>query len=543
MPTNALPRTVSLSATDWVAIALYVVLVGLVTVWTKARRRGGSEDYFLAGRSQHWLIISVAMFAALFSTISFVAIPGEAFAYGLIYSTGLLVLPLAAPLAIWLFLRFFFLSPTYTSYEYLERRFNLPMRLAGSVLFTISQLIYCGVVFYAGAELCQVLVGWRPVATILLAGSFTVLYTTHGGMRTVIMTDVMQAAVLTLGIGAVLWKVLELTGMNPAAIYHFAAAHGHGYGALASRKFYRPDLHTRYDFWLVVFLPLREKLAALSSNQLTVQRLLTTKGYKGAKWATITTSLETVPLVALFWAVGAGLFYYYRGLHPERLPANVLPDQVLGHFIVTELPSPLPGLVLAALLASLMSTTSSAINSSATILYRDGIVRLRWATLGGARETLICKLLSVAVGIVAVGAALLLAFGSSHARGSVLEVNTIWSGVTSVLLAAFLLGVLAPFVSAGPMFLGCLAGGLCSLVLPFLLYYNVPPAQRISFAWLSVPGLVVAIVVAVALSLFQRQRADMTGLTLWTVRGTPDDEPPSTDSPPLPSPELSSPEC
>jgi SSS family transporter len=525
-----------LRVTDWVAIAGYVVLVGLVATWTKARRRGGSEDYFLAGRSQHWFVISIAMFAALFSTISFVAIPGEAFAYGLIYSTGLLVLPLAAPLAIWLFLRFFFLSPTYTSYEYLERRFNLPMRLAGSILFTISQLIYCGVVFYAGAELCEVLVGWRPVMTILLAGSFTVLYTTHGGMRTVIMTDVMQAAVLTLGICAVLWKVLELTGMNPAAIYHFAAAHGRGYGALGSREFYRPELHTRYNVWLVVFLPLREKLAALSSNQLTVQRLLTTnKGYRGAKWATITTSLETVPLVALFWAVGAGLFYYYRGLHPERLPASVGPDQVLGHFIVTELPSPLPGLVLAALLASLMSTTSSAINSSATILYRDGIVRLSWAKLGGARETLICKLLSVAVGIVAVGAGLLLAFGSSHARGSVLEVNTIWSGVTSVLLAAFLLGVLAPFVSAVPMFVGCLAGGVCSLILPFVFYYNVAPAQRISFAWLGVPGLVVAVLVALGLSLLHRQRADMTGLTLWTMKGTvPDTQPPSTDPPPLP---------
>lgn len=531
MPPTPLPRTVSLSPTDWVAIAMYVVLVAAVTAWTKLRRRGGSEDYFLAGRSQHWLVISVAMFAALFSSISFVAIPGEAFAYGLIYSVGLLVLPLAAPLAIWLFLRFFFFSPTYTSYEYLERRFNLPMRLAGSILFTISQLIYCGVVFYAGAQLFEVLVGWRPSVTILLAGSFTVLYTTHGGMRTVIMTDVMQAAVLTLGIGAVLWKVLQLTGMNPAAIYHFAAAHGHGYGALKSPGFYRPDLHTRYNFWLVLYLPLREKLAALSSNQLTVQRLLTTKGYRGAKWATITTSLQTVPLVALFWAVGVGLFYYYRALHPERLPASVGPDQVLGHFIVTELPSPLPGLVLAALLASLMSTTSSAINSSATVIYRDGIVRLRWATLGGARETLICKALSVAVGVAAVGVGLLMTFGSSNTTGSVLEVNTIWSGVTSVLLAAFLLGVLAPFVSAAPMFIGCLAGAACSLWLPFFFYYNVPPAHRISFAWLGVPGFVVAVVVAVFLSLLHRQRADMTGLTLWTIKGAPNTEQPTDDDP------------
>ncbi|HEY2584485.1 MAG TPA: hypothetical protein VGI81_01825 [Tepidisphaeraceae bacterium] len=376
--------------------------------------------------------------------------------------------------------------------------------------------------------------GWRPAVTILLAGSFTVLYTMHGGMRTVIMTDVMQAAVLTLGIGAVLWKVLQLTGMNPAAIYHFAAVHGHGYGALASPAFYRPDLHTRYNFWLVVYLPLREKLAALSSNQLTVQRLLTTKGYRGAKWATITTSLQTVPLVALFWAVGAGLFYYYRGPHPERLPAGVGPDQVLGHFIVTELPRPLPGLVLAALLASLMSTTSSAINSSATILYRDGIVRLHWATLGGARKMLICKLLSVAVGVVAVVVGLLLALGSSHAMGSVLDVNTICSGVTSVLLAAFLLGVLAPFVSAGPMFVGCLAGGICSLVLPFLFYYNVPPAQRISFAWLGVPGFVTAVVVAVGLSLLQHQRDDMTGLTLWTIKNAPSRDQPSNNPPHLP---------
>ena len=160
----------SLSAFDWAAVASYLVATAGLVLWTRLRQRGTSEDYFLAGRSQGWLIVAVTLFASLFSSISFVAVPGEAYRSGLVMSTILIASPLCAPLAVWLFLRFFFLSPSYTAYEYLERRFNVPARVIGAMLFCLTRLIYSGVIYYAAAELFRSLVGWAPpLATIEVA--------------------------------------------------------------------------------------------------------------------------------------------------------------------------------------------------------------------------------------------------------------------------------------------------------------------------------------------------------------------------------------
>ena len=214
MDTASLPQTVSLSAIDWAAIAGYLGLTAGVVWWTHLRQRNSSTDYFLAGRGQNWLIIAITLFAAVFSSISFVAIPGEAFSYGLLYSLPLYVGPPALMLAIWLFLRFFFMSETFTAYEYLEKRFDVNVRLAGSLIFTLSKLIYCGVIFYAAAQLFESLIGWKPWVTVTIIGLFTVVYTAHGGMKAIIATDVMQACVLVGGISAVLYKVLAACGMD-----------------------------------------------------------------------------------------------------------------------------------------------------------------------------------------------------------------------------------------------------------------------------------------------------------------------------------------
>ncbi len=519
----ALPKTVSLSPGDWVTVAAYLALTAAVVGWTRWRQRGRrtGEDYFLAGRSQNWLVVAVTLFASLFSSISFVAMPGEAYAYGLLYSLQLFMQPFVILLGVWLFLRFFFLSPTYTAYEYLERRFNAPVRVFGSLVFALSKLIYCGVIFYAAARLFESLVGWPQLVTVLVVGLFTVAYTSHGGMKAVIATDMMQAAVLLLGICCVLWKVLSATGMDVAAIYHFAAANGHGYEAVASPDFYKVDLHTRYNFWLLTYMVVSSQLGALSCNQLVVQRLLTSRGYAGARRAVIFNSLQTIPLVLPFWAVGLGLFYYYKAVHPERLPPGLEADHVVGHFIATELPSPVPGLIVAALLSAMMGSSSSVVNSVATVIYRDGVVRLGWMRVGGAGEAVACKTISVLSGLVAVGIGVMLVLGGRGVQSSVMEINAIWGGIGGVLLAAFLLGVLVPRVSGVPMFLGCAVGSVIELTLPYLLYYRVPVEQRVSYVWLSVPGLVTAIGIPLVLSVVWPQRRDMRGLTLWTLDRDP----------------------
>ena len=112
-------HSITLSPMDCGAVAVYILINAGIALWTKFHQRATTEDYFLAGRSMNWIIVSIAVFATLFSTISFVAMPGEAYSNGIIYGLIFPFQALIAPLAIWLFLRFFFMAPTFSAYEYL----------------------------------------------------------------------------------------------------------------------------------------------------------------------------------------------------------------------------------------------------------------------------------------------------------------------------------------------------------------------------------------------------------------------------------------
>ncbi len=505
-----------LHLSDWVVIAVYMGITIGIAVWSKFFQKETSEDYFLAGRSVPWFLASLAIFASLFSTISFVSVPGEAFGNGVMLSLNSWLGFLFYPVAIWLFLRFFFFLPTFTAYEYLERRFNLATRLLGSGIFTVVKLIYAGIVFYAAAVLLEVLVGIDPTTTIIVVGLVTVAYTTLGGMKGVILTDAMQACVIVLGMGAILFILLSSAGFDVAAIYRYSAEHGKGFDAVASPEFWRFDLHDRYSFWLLALYLATSPLVALSCDQLVVQRLLTVKGYQGAVRATYSSLLIGLPVAAIFWLVGLALFYYY-GHRPGQLPEGMAADQVLGFFIRTATPAPVPGLIAAAALAALMSTISSVVNSVATVIYRDGLVRLGVYREGGVHEINICRALSAVAGLVSVGLALLLRYGGSGIQSSIFEVAGIWAGLWVVLMTAFLLGVLVPRVSGRAMMCGLAVGGAVTLLLPYLLYYSVPAGERVSFNWMGTPGMLISFVLALGLSFLWPNRKNLSDLTLWTL--------------------------
>lgn len=508
---------VSLAPLDWIAVLGYLGIIVGLTVWSRFGQKKTSESYFLAGRGMNWLVVAIAIFATLFSTISFVANPGEAYGHGLMMMMPAFAMPLFVPLAIHLFLRFFFAVPTFTAYEYLERRFNLSTRIIGSALFCVIRLIYAGVVFYAAAVIIEALVGWPPLVTILLVGMFTIAYTTSGGMKAVMFTDVAQALILIVGITAVFWRILVATDSNPAAIFEFAAQNERGFHRLFEPEFWSLDLQTRLNIWLLILIAVSGPLMSLSCDQLVIQRLLTSKDFKSAKKSVYFNYIAMLPLGLLFWGVGLGLFYFYA-MHPEKLPEGISSDKVMGWFISNELPAPIPGLIVAALLAALMSTISSVVNSVATVVYKDGLLRLGHVTEeDGPRTLRVCHMLSVGAGLAGMGISILLTVGGEGVKTSVFEIAGVWSGLWMVLLSAFLLAVLVPRVSGNAMLTGLILGSIVCLSCPYLLYYSVPVEQRISFNWLSWPGFVVTFGTSLLLSLLWPNRKDLTNLTLHTM--------------------------
>ncbi|MFA6242203.1 MAG: hypothetical protein WC655_14815 [Candidatus Hydrogenedentales bacterium] len=223
----------TLSAADWIVIAIYLAIVAGIALRVRIGQKT-SADYFLAGRRMHWIVVAISLYAALFSTISFVAVPGEAYKNGVLLGLNSLGYAMFTPLAVYLFLRFFYQADTFTCYEYLERRFSGTTRTLGSLLFLAMRALTAATALYAAAVIFESLIGWDKTFSVVTVGTFAVLFTMIGGMRAVMLTDVMQTVVILTGLAAVFIKSSYLIGFDFAAVWRYAQSQDHTFARVAN---------------------------------------------------------------------------------------------------------------------------------------------------------------------------------------------------------------------------------------------------------------------------------------------------------------------
>ena len=198
----------TLSPTDYTVMLAYIVGVTLLGLHFY-RSQNSTEDFFLAGRRMSWFPVALSIIATNFSAISFMGIPGIVYKTNLqIYMAGLVVLPLSLPLAIFLFVRFFHRLNLYTAYEYLERRFNTGIRTVGSTLFILLRLSWLATVIYVPSLALSAVTNIPLVPCIIGIGLLSTFYTTMGGMKAVIWTDVAQFFVMIGSMAAIIIVLL-----------------------------------------------------------------------------------------------------------------------------------------------------------------------------------------------------------------------------------------------------------------------------------------------------------------------------------------------
>ncbi len=508
----------NLSGWDWLVVIAYLIFVLGIGVVSKLRHKQDTDEYLMAGRSMNWFVVALAVFATLFSTISFVSVPGEAYNFGLTMMTVALGQILFVPLGIRLFLRFFFAAPTFSAYEYLEKRYDRNCRRVAAVIFLLIRLFYTGGVFYAAAVVFESLAGWRAEWTIIAIGLVTLAYTFQGGIRAVILADVVQSVIIFLGIGVILIRVLQVTGFDFGGVWNFAAENNRLFGTFSTPEFYRINIHDRWNFYLLILVIAQIPLQTMCCDQLVIQRLLTSKSYKQAVRSTYTNYLMSIPVVTMLYGIGLCLFFHYRkggGILPEGMAG----DQVLGFFINTELPQPFPGLIIVALLAALMSTVAGAINSLVTVGFKDLILTAKPEWEGTPLEMKFCRFLTVAAGLAAIGMALFMIFAGQGVTTTLMEVIGVWSNLWPILFVAFFYGVLSTRVSAKAILVTMAIGGALNLVIPYVMYYAVPQEMRWGFWYIGLPGLAVGLILPPLLSLIWPNTKDLSGLTHKTMKG------------------------
>lgn len=343
----------------------YMVLVTLWGVWL-GRGQTGARDYFLGGRDLPWWAVLVSVVATETSTLTFLSIPGIAYATDLGFMQLTIGYLLGRTLVAFVFLPAYYRGDIGTAYALLEARFGGRTRRFASGIFMFTRALADGVRLFATAIPLAVITGWDYPTSILVIGLFTLVYTYYGGIRSVVWTDVVQMIIYLGGAVGALYVLGErlpdgLGGM-------FAAAGAAGKTAMLELSF---DVSNPYTLWAGVLGGGFLSMASHGTDQIIVQRLLTCRDLKQSQLALIGSAVVVMAQFALFLIIGLALWDFYGTRVFERT------DEIFVTFIVEELPAGVTGLVLASIFAAAMSTLSSSLNSLASASTYDFYAAIR----------------------------------------------------------------------------------------------------------------------------------------------------------------------
>ncbi|MBN1345337.1 MAG: sodium/solute symporter [Phycisphaerae bacterium] len=357
---------------DHVVLLVYLaIMVGFGA--TFARYTRSTRDFFVSGQRFTWWLISVSFIATLVGSYSFMKYAEAGYRYGLSSTMSYTNDWFAAPLWMFGWLPIIYFGRITSVPEYFERRFGKDIRLAGTVLILLYMIGYIGFNFYTLGKALEPLFPIQALQSVehlnlmvivVVIAVVCAIYVAAGGQTSVIMTDLLQGFILLIA-GFVLFGL---------GLYHLG-----GFGEFWSHlpvehKFGMAEFNTNEKFSHVgVFWQdgMANSIAFYFMNQGVLMRFLSVKSPREARKATIVIILILMPVTAVAVSNAGWLGTAIQSKFPDELPKGFSANQVF--VVVSELlcrPGVF-GLVLAALVAALMSTVDTLINAVATILIND----------------------------------------------------------------------------------------------------------------------------------------------------------------------------
>ncbi|MGH7545219.1 MAG: sodium:solute symporter, partial [Gemmatimonadota bacterium] len=412
-----------LHTVDLLVLAAYFLVILAIGYWAARREKKESKDYFLAGRDIGWLAIGASLFASNIGSEHLVGLAGTGAASGLAVGHFEWLATLILLLLGWVFVPFYLRSGVYTMPEFLERRYNAASRW---YLTTISVIGYVltkiSVTLFAGGVVVRELTGlslWTSAAIIVV---LTGAYTVAGGLRAVIYTEVLQTFVLIFGsvtlLGIGLAQVGGWDGLQakvPADFFSMWKAADHPDFPWTGIVFGAPILGVWY--WC--------------TDQFIVQRVLAARNLDEARTGTIFAGFLKILPVFIFVLPGmiaAALFADIGG--PTA-------DQAFPTLVTRILPIGLKGLVIAGLLAALMSSLASVFNSCSTLITWDFYRKLH----PGASERRLVLVGRVATSVLVVLGLLWIPFMKYISGQLYIYLQSVQAYIAPPIAACFLLGL------------------------------------------------------------------------------------------------------
>ncbi len=379
------------STVDVIVFVGYLVVIVGLGLWVSREKKGkqkSSEDYFLAGKTLPWWAIGASLIAANISAEQFIGMSGSGFAIGLAIASYEWMAALTLIIVAKYFLPIFIEKKLYTIPEFIEHRFNTNLKTILAV-FWIALFIFVNLtsVLFLGAKAVDTIIGTGDGSLIIYAiiglGFIAAAYSLYGGLAAVAWTDVVQVIMLVLG--GVITTIIALNHVTPAG----GMIHGLGHiYNVAGDKFHMILERSHAEFFNLPGIAVLiggmwvANLYYWGFNQYIIQRALAAKSIRESQRGLVFAAFLKliIPLIVVI----PGIIAFVMFTQPDgtaivpgvqeafaKVGGGINYDKAYPWLIKMFIPTGLKGIVIAALVAAIVSSLASMLNSTSTIFTMD----------------------------------------------------------------------------------------------------------------------------------------------------------------------------
>ncbi len=498
-------------------IILFAYLIGTMLFgFYFSRAQKDVKTYFVSSRRVPWWAIMASIVSTETSSVTFISVPGFAFTGNFTFLQLVMGYLIGRMVVSVLFVPQYFRGELLTVYQLLGQRFGSVVRRLASSLFLITRSLADGFRLYlTGLVLAAVLLALpgteetarayfpalEPAITIivfsiLIMGAATIVYSYLGGMSAVIWTDVTQLGIYLVGAGVAAAILLQQIPGGWSEVIQTGSAAG---------KFtlfdFTLSLTKSYTFWSGLIGGAFLTTATHGTDQLMVQRYLCSDSARHARIALLVSGAVVFVQFTLFLSIGAMLYVFYNFHAQDQMAAFTMNgvvqgDRIFPHFIVTQLPTGVVGLVIAAIAAAAFT---SSLNSQAATTIADFYIPMTKGERTEAHYLSVSKWLTALWGVVQIVVGIV---AIRLSRRVVDEVLGIASFTNGVILGVFLLGTFTKHVRQTAAIVGIIVGASVMLAVKLL--------TGISWQWYTLIGSSVTFITGYLTSLLLREQVEGT---------------------------------
>jgi len=439
---------------DYVVFALLLCVSAAVGVYffIKERKNRNSEDltgdYLMAGRSMTYGPVAMSLIASFMSSVTILGVPAEYYTYGTMFSWYIIPYAILPLIIGWVYMPVFYDLGLKSTYEYLKLRFNNSTKILAIALYMIVSTMYGGVVVYGPSIALSEVTGFNEWIAILTTGVCCMFYTSLGGLKAVIWTDVIQTVVMMFGFVAVIIQGSINQG-GFGNIWRDAVE-----GGRIDFVHFELDPRIRHTFWSITIGGTVFWLATNGLNQAQVQRYVCCKSKKHAKIAIILNSIGLIIILVLAGMTGLVIYSTYKNCDPIKNNQIGKGDQLFP-FIVMDILSYIPGvpgMFVAGVYSSSLSTISSGINAMACVTLEDFI--RPYTSWSEKSYKNLSRFLVIFFGLIYI----LFAYIASIIGGLIRMAYTVLGAIGGALVGLFTMGLMMPKVNSWGAIIGTLVG-------------------------------------------------------------------------------------